>query len=365
MTVESRSLTPGNTDQYQYFALSIDNTGIGWQVWRITLSEGTTTRFCKAAAANFWDYPMAGRNNGSGPTSRWFITANDFDPTRTSAKAAILAIGKAETVNGLAAIKVTCFPNLQPNLAAPIVLDSSTVASFLSPGSGSGSSIARYNLTASSSGPASDSIVATTPITIPAWTAAPNATQPGTTSTLDSLDGRFQSPSIQSRGLLWNVHTIASSGLAKIRMYRVSTTGTSPLTTFTPTLAGVAAHNLFNPSVTTGSGAFNAPVFFAVSRTIPSDPTFGKPSFITIQGLNASTSSSDWNFTTMVQSAAVCTSNTICRWGDYSSSQVDPAGTNRAWMFNQLMTGTSQFQWTTRAAQSELNLTFGPVARTP
>jgi hypothetical protein len=148
-------------------------------------------------------------------------------------------------------------------------------------------------------------------------------------------------------------------------MYRFSTTGTSPLTIFTPTLAGVAAHNLFNPSVTTGSGATNAPAFMAVSRTIPSDPTFGKPSFVTLQGLNASTSSSDWNFTVMVQSAAVCTSNAVCRWGDYSSSQVDPASIGRAWMFNQLMTGTSQFQWTTRAAQSELNLSFGPVAQTP
>jgi hypothetical protein len=38
-----------------------------------------------------------------------------------------------------------------------------------------------------------------------------------------------------------------------------------------------------------------------------------------------------------------------CRWGDYSATQIDPSNTGRAWGFNQLVTGTTSFNWNTRA----------------
>jgi hypothetical protein len=40
-----------------------------------------------------------------------------------------------------------------------------------------------------------------------------------------------------------------------------------------------------------------------------------------------------------------------CRWGDYSATQIDPDNPNQAWGFNQLITGTSQFDWVTKAGK--------------
>jgi hypothetical protein len=36
--IESRNTTPGNTDQFQYFAVSTDNTGTSWSQYRVALS---------------------------------------------------------------------------------------------------------------------------------------------------------------------------------------------------------------------------------------------------------------------------------------------------------------------------------------
>lgn len=107
VTAESRDARAGNTDQYQYFAVSTSGAASGWSTYRIQLSRGTSF-FCKRAADTFWDYPSAGKSG-----NRWFITANDF-PTDADASGAILAIDKAPTLSGAPA-SVSCWNNLAYN----------------------------------------------------------------------------------------------------------------------------------------------------------------------------------------------------------------------------------------------------------
>jgi len=183
VTVESSDSS--NTDQYQYFAVSKDSTATAWWIYRFQLSKGAAF-FCKKAANSFWDYPQSGKSS-----KRWFITANDF-PLSGSATGAVLVIDKAPTLTG-AATSGVCFNNRAFNTAAPIVLDTSTQSVFLASNT---ATITRYNHTAGATIGA-DTLVLATAYDIANWTIPPDAVQPNGQK-LDSLDGRFQSASLQS-----------------------------------------------------------------------------------------------------------------------------------------------------------------------
>jgi hypothetical protein len=162
--------------------------------------------------------------------------------------------------------------------------------------------------------------------------------------------------------LLWNVKSVTVSGFSRFRLYKLSTTSNSPLFTFTPTTSTCAnADHLFNASVDTNSTATSSPAIITATRTCPSQATAGRATHLIFRGPNSS--SAGWGFET-IQTSGTNFANTglgttcnaapgrgSCRWGDYSSTQIDPSITTRAWGFNQLITGTNQFGWNTRAGQ--------------
>lgn len=349
VTAESRDNRTGNTDQYQYFAVSTTNGATAWNRYRFTLSFGTT-RFCKRASNSFWDYPSSGKS-----ANRWFITANDF-PVSGSVTGAILAIDKAPTLTG-AGTSGICWNNLAFNVAPPIVLDSLTSQSvFLYPRS---TFIGRYNHRAGATLGA-DTLTAGANYGIAAWAVPPDAVQPNG-QRLDSLDGRFQSASIQSRDRIWNIHTIASGATPVIRWYRLSRAASSVLSTNTFT-----SGHLFNPSFVTGSGIDGAPAFINASRTVPTCTTSScLASMITYSGPNSTSTgwlgylaaSSTSQFLT-TNGSTLCNNDVrgSCRWGDYSAITVDPNEAGSAWAFNQLINGTNQFNWFTRGRKEVYNI---------
>jgi hypothetical protein len=353
VTAESSDGT--NTDQYQYFAVSKDSTATAWWIYRFQLSKGTAFS-CKKAANSFWDYPMSGKSS-----KRWFITANDF-PKSGSATGAVLAINKTPTLTG-AATSFKCFNNLAFNIAAPIVLDSSTQSVFLAPRS---ASVLRYNHTAGATIGA-DTLAAAASYAIASWTTPPNAVQPNGQK-LDSLDGRFQSASLQSRDRIWNIHAVNFGGRPLIRWYRLQKSASSVLSTVT--FQSTTTSHLFNPSFVTNSGLDGSPAFITASRTEPSPTCTAiscRAAMITFSGPN--NSGGDWTQSlagTSTSQFTGCNSTTSrgsCRWGDYSSITVDPNDAGRAWGFNQLINGTTQFKWFTRAAEEIYNLQASPASR--
>lgn len=363
VTAESRDSS--NTDQYQYFAVSKDNTASAWWIFRFTLSKAATATttailFCKKAQDSFWDYPSAGKSS-----KRWFIAANDF-PAAGGVFGAVLAIDKAPSLSGTAPTG-KCFNTLNSNIAPPIVLDSNTQSVFLAPRS---TSILRYNHTAGTTVGA-DTLALGTAYTITAWSTPPDAVQPNTQK-LDSLDGRFQSASLQSRDRIWNIHTVASGTRPLIRWYRLQRSASTVLSTVT--FQSSSTSHLFNPSFVTGSGVDGAPAFITASRTDPTCTTSScLAAMITFSGPNNS-GASDWTQSVAGTStnqfatdgfgiACNSTSRGSCRWGDYSAITVDPNDAGRAWGFNQLINGTTQFNWFTRAREEIYNLQFGPETR--
>src|SRR6266540_1032125 len=338
VAVESDDST--NTDQFQYFAVSTDSSGTSWFQYRVVLSQGAAF-FCKPSAGHFWDYPHPGWVNGANP--RWFFTANIF-LSNTFTGNSLVSIAKTPTLTGAATSAGCVSQSLAGNTAPTLVQDGSNTAFLLSSGSGGGSSLTRYSFTTSAS-PATDTVVTTAAIAITVWSGPPAAAQPNGT-TLDTLDGRFQSATIQNGTNLWNVHSINIGGFARWRLYQLSTTGTSPLFTFNTTSVAGNNDHLFNPSVATNA----TQAFISSSRTVPSDSSgAGNAAMLIFNGANAS--SAGWTFDLIATSASQYTGCSVCRWGDNSATQIDPSNDAAAWGFNQLVTGTSQFfNWTTRGA---------------
>jgi hypothetical protein len=353
VSAETEDLS-GSTDQIQFLAVSKNGSGTtGWFVYGVALSSGSS-HFCKQSAGSFWDYPSLGSDS-----NRLFIVANDFG---SSVVGSILDWNKGPMLTG-STTTVACFAGvpfgITFNVAPPIVLDTNLGAIFLSPGTGSGSSLARYKLATTGGGPGGDSFSKLGSIGIPAWTAAPAAAQPNGV-VLDTLDGRFQSASIQSRGLLWNAHTVHFGGAA-VRVYKIDNAASA--STVLASLFTSGTDRVFNGSVATGSGAFNAPIFVSATRTDPATPpSHGNAAHLVFSGLNSSTT--DWLFNTIITSASQYDGSdcgSTCRWGDYSSAQVDPLASGEGWSFNQRILGTSQFSWGTEGAAVFLNLPAAPT----
>lgn len=347
----AESLNDNNNDQFQYVAVSTNSSGTAWHKYRIKLSEGAT-KFCKKTVDSFWDYPQAGVNN-----KRWFISANDFLATG-GVVGALLAIDKTPTLSG-GALTVRCITNRPFNLSVPIVKTTGPKAVMLSPGSGSGTSIARLDYTVGAT-LAADTIANRPSFVVPAWSAPPSAQMPNGRF-LDSLDGRFQSQSVQVGNTLWNVHAVDRSGKSAARAYRLNASANNASTVSSSvTLCGTSncSDHAFNPSIDTEENNDSAPLFVTISRTIPgSASASAKPGFLILKGvatLSGPFTANNIRFSSSEYTDCGASAGSPCRWGDYSSTQIDPSNGAIGWGFNQVITGPSQFTgWSTRAGRAQ------------
>jgi hypothetical protein len=380
LIVDSRN--SGNTDQFLYVASSRDSSCTTWRRIRFVLSRVSPAHlFCKGSAANFYDYPNLGYNN-----TRAVVTSNNFtSATGSFTQATLLSIDKA-ALHGTATVFARCFRggSLPFSMAPAIQGDFNSSMFILSTGAGSGFTMRRLRLTPSGSGSGmADTLTSLSSILIPGWSAPPDAAQPNGQK-LDTLDGRLQSASKQIGSVLWNVHTINLSGRARVRLYKVSTSGTSVLfsRTFATLQTGCSsADHVFNPSIDTNSALAGSLAFITASRTCTSAGV-GNAAHLIFRGPNSSTSgwvfsliaTSPNQFTILGGSAGTKACNTTgtgfrgsCRWGDYSSTQIDPSATTDAWGFNQLVTtgslggSQSQFNWNTRAGRVTPVIITSPV----
>ena len=347
VSAESRDSAFVN-DQYQYFAVSLNGLGTSWARYRIVLSRASTnTVFCKKAANSFWDYPSNGVSN-----RRWFITSNDFGPS--SDTSAALTINKGPTLTG-SSTSVRCYRALSTfiDLAPPIVRDTSRRSTFLNARSNGGTVVRRLDYQEGSAH-ADDRMHSRPSYNVTNWSVAPDAKQPNLQE-LDTLDGRFQSASIQGGGQIWNVHAVNVGGIPAARVYRFgnSSAGSSPVLNAKtlPCVQSPCEHQ-FNTSLSTNFNA-GAPLFVNLSRTNPSAAIangLGRASFIMMRSKNNNFSS--WTSNRLAvspsqferessQTFGDTTCNAAakgaCRWGDYSSAQPDPQNINTAFGWNQLI----------------------------
>ena len=185
-----------------------------------------------------------------------------------------------------------------------------------------------------------------TTFSVPSYSAALDPTQPDGSDNLDDGDARFSAMVYEVGGVLYAVHNTEVNNLAAIRWYRInaadhsvleSGTITDPvLDLFYPSIAANASGTLaicFNGS---SSNSFVS-AYAEVGLTVNGVTSFGNRLL-----LKSGTASYQ-------DQPGVDPTTYVSRWGDYSSTCVDPADPNRFWTIQMYPSGSSR--WSTQITE--------------
>jgi len=280
------------------------------------------------ATGDFWDYPQLGMDQDS-----IILTANIFAASGGFRGADMFAVAKARLYNGLG-FAVPVFTGLRGTLAPPNVLDQNA-RTYLVAAAG-GSALSLYTLTNSSR---PNGIQLSGPVNVPvaAYSAPPDAPQPGTSAVLDTLDGRFVNASTQIGNSLWQVHTINLVGYAAPRFYEINTATNSIIQS--AFFFGTSTSYDFNASIAANAGD---DIFVTWTMT---DPRNGTNAQVRFSGYDHN----DGLPYILGAGTAAFTSPTWYgggRWGDYSAVTLDTRNARRAWLVNEYVQRNQD--WTSR-----------------
>jgi hypothetical protein len=199
---------------------------------------------------------------------------------------------------------------------------------------------------ANAAGPGHASLTGLTRLSVPVYSAAYDPTQPDGSNNLDDGDARFSAMVYEVGGVLYAVHNTEVNGLAAIRWCRLNAANRSVLETGTitdPTLDLFFPSIAANPSGTVVIG-FNGSssnsfvsAYAIVGRTVNGLTSFGNRML-----LKAGVASYQ-------DQPGVDPTTYVSRWGDYSSTCLDPADPNRFWTIQMYPAGPST--WSTQITE--------------
>ena len=223
----------------------------------------------------------------------------------------------------------------------PVIRDNATEAQFLRVDGTSGNLIQRdvFNL---------DTLVGTTStIAVNSFTPPPPVAQPNGQK-VNPGDGRFLGPSTQIGTSVWNVQPIGVDGHARFRLYKFSTSGSTPLLTFTPTIYG--DEDLFDATMATASDAAGASAFVMATAYAPTH--VGNQLLTLFNGPNDSPAGWSYDggpltatYFATTDGATACNTAGSCAWAPSTSVVIDPSDTSSAWGFTEYVNGTKQTEW--------------------
>jgi hypothetical protein len=210
-----------------------------------------------------------------------------------------------------------------------------------------------------SAGPGAATLGASAFITVPPYMVPDNAAigaplftalQPDGTSTLQGNDARFCAKAYTVGGVIYGVHNTELNGHIAIRWYRLSasdgqllesgTIADTNLDLFFPSIAA-------NPAGTVvigynGSGrATHVSCYAIAGQTLDGVTTFGSPVLLQSGAISYHGDDED--------TSGLGLGNPTSRWGDYSTTSVDPADPNRFWTIQEYPSDTNV--WTTQITE--------------
>ena len=179
-------------------------------------------------------------------------------------------------------------------------------------------------------------------VAVPAYSAAPDADQPGPKANINVGDPRFGSSVVLNNGELWGIHTVNVGGRAGARWYRINESTNTLIESGTishPSLAyfypSIAVNDLGD--VVVGFSGTDPTTFVGsyavVGKTTGGVTTFGTP-FVTKAGV------SDYERLDQIGRN---------RWGDYSATSVDPADPSIFWTIQEYVAATDE--WGTQVTE--------------
>jgi len=302
----------------------------GWWIFRPTVSGGSFP------AGTLLDYPILGQDQNA-----MLLSTSNFTPS-AGENFTVFAIAKSALYSG-GGFSFTAFTTASQTAPATnggIPMIATTFDYFLGAVPGTGYRL--YRMTNSGGAGATLTLQATISSTF----AAPprRVNQPGTTTTLDPLDGRIDWSPVNDGSFLWFAHGIAIGSFPGVRYGAISLSGN----TATVALAyRSGTSDDFNPSVGVGNspsgGNFiyvnwaytDAPAGVATSDTVDSVvPGGGVPNLIATG-------------TVLVNGSS--TGET--RFGDFSSVAIDPTNVNGSCAVAAQQYFASDGTWSTRIAR--------------
>lgn len=316
----------------QYFLIAVsvtsDPTG-AFYIYRVNVSDGfgVTDRVQ-------WDFPMVGFDQNA-----VIFSANFFNAVGTFVDARMFTVAKSSLYSGPSGtLTPTLITGLAGTLAVPIVLDTNANTYLVATDDAALNRVWIYTMTNSAANPPTLSGPVAIPVT--AFAFPPNATQPGTTATLDSSDCRFVNVSTQIGNSLFQVHTINSGGFARPRFYEFDTVNKSVIQS--GTFARSSTSHDFNASIAANR---SKDVFVTWSATDPANNVNAEVRFsgrrhTDTSGVIPSPGSLLFGSATFYN----VTGSGVQRWGDYSAVTIDPADPTglTAWIINErILTATT------------------------
>jgi hypothetical protein len=316
--VTADAFPDSNGAQLQFIAVSTTEDATGAYLVTNFNTRAFTCPTC------FWDFPQLGFDEDS-----VILTANIFNPGYVDSRWVFL--NKARLYAGIGGSFGCFFFNFgtsTPSWAPPKAMDLNPIT-YMIEAPPSGAAVFLIGLSGT------DRICPITQINqsvaVPAYSMPPNASQPGTTEVLDTLDSRFQNRSLQIGGDLWQAHSVADGVFADVQWIRINL-NTTPRTLAQSGIYFTSGPSFdFNPAIT-ANGAGNAALVYSSTN-----PTAGFQAEVRVAG-KASAAGNFGPSDLAFRSNAPLTGNPQSgkqRWGDYSSVNVDPLNANRVWGVNE------------------------------
>lgn len=304
-----------NNNQFFFIAVSktAKPTGAYW-IYKLLVNNNPSV---------FFDYPQLGMD-----ADTILVTANVFGTGGNVATPYFFK--KSALYNGLG-FQFWFFPQLAPWTIAPSNVLDNNPTTFMVSAPGSGTVVTKFSFKDTDRDP--PALTQQVNITVPAYAIPPDARQPGTAATLDTLDSRFVASSTQVGDSLFNAHTVALGTFPAPKFYEFNTTSNT-----------VVQSGFFFASGT--SDDWNVSLAANTSREVfvtwsSTDSPAGIRAQMRISGKQPADAGIPAG-TALTTSPFVYTSGTPHRWGDYSSTSLDPSvvagcgGANRrAWSANE------------------------------
>ena len=267
---------------------------------------------------DLWDFPQLGMDFDS-----ILITANVFNSASAYESSDIIAIPKGLAYNGQGFAVPILLAGTPGTIAPPIVMDRNPKSFFLAAPT-SGSALRLFDLRETSRNvPALNSVE----VTVPSYSAPPDAEQFQTAQKIDTLDSRFVNAHTQVGDSIWQVHTIANGSVSLLKWYKINTQ--TAAVEEQDTITQGSNTFAFNASV---AASLNGDTYFSYSSTSPF--AFAMPVDTRFTGKLAGETFVNAGASAFLSNTWYSMGDTPERWGYYSAVSIDPAAPNRAWMVN-------------------------------
>jgi hypothetical protein len=301
-----------------------------WTIYRPGFAGGSYP------AGTLLDYPILGQDRNA-----LLLSTDNFTPS-SGENFTVLGIPKSALYSGagfsFSAFNTASFTAPVTNGGIPMI--STGLSYFLGAVPGTGYRL--YNLTNSGGSGA----VLTLQATISSAFSAPprRVNQPGTTTTLDPLDGRIQWSPVNDGSFIWFAHGIALGSFPAVRYGAISISGNTA-TVATAYRSGTSDD--FNPSVGIGRAPSGGDYIYL--NWAYTDTPAGVATSDTVDSVNPGGGVPNLVGTGVVLVNGSSTSES--RFGDYSSVAIDPANANGSCAVTAQQYFNSDGTWATRIAR--------------